>query len=77
MEMQDILPLAAVDAIIWSFTSFAVVVTILRLHTRIFIVKAFGLDDGLIIAGQVNDILFESMKFHGQMMSCSQITILS
>lgn len=40
-------------ATIWSLTSFAIAVTLLRLYTRAFIVKALGLDDALIFFGLV------------------------
>ena len=43
----------AVYAIIWSFTAFAIIITLLRLYTRTFIVKSLGLDDALILFGIV------------------------
>lgn len=51
--MPDILMHGEVNAIIWSFTSIAVIITALRLYARAVIVKAFGLDDALILVGQV------------------------
>lgn len=51
--MPDILTDGEVNAIIWSFTSVAVIITILRLYARAVILKAFGLDDALILLGQV------------------------
>ena len=49
----DVLSAQAVYAIIWSLTSFAIAVTLLRLYTRAFVVKALGLDDALILFGLV------------------------
>ena len=48
-----VLSAAAVYAIIWSVTAFAVAITFLRLYTRSFIVKCLGLDDALISFGLV------------------------
>ena len=54
--MPDILTAGEIHAITWTFTSVAVVITALRLYARIVIVKAFGLDDALILVGQVGII---------------------
>lgn len=40
-------------AIIWVFTSVAVITTALRLYTRAHIVRSLGLDDALMLFGQV------------------------
>lgn len=40
-------------ALAWSVTAVAIVTTALRLGARIFIVKALGLDDALLLVGQV------------------------
>lgn len=50
---RDVISIGAFNAIVWTFLSLAVVSTVLRLYTRIRIVKAFGADDGLIVFGQV------------------------
>ena len=50
---SDVLGERAFNAIIWSFTSFAIVATAIRLYTRSIVVKAVGLDDALILFGQV------------------------
>lgn len=55
MEIPEMTSIEAFDAIIWPFFAVALVTTILRLYTRIFIVKGIGLDDGLILFGQVCD----------------------
>ena len=56
--MPDILSSGEINAIIWTFTSVAVVITALRLYARAIIVKAFGLDDALILVGQVGITIF-------------------
>lgn len=56
LEISDginVLSERAAYATIWSLTSFAIAVTLLRLYTRAFIVKALGLDDALIFFGLV------------------------
>ena len=43
-------------AIIWTFTSFSIVTTALRLYGRSFVVKSLGLDDALISFSLVRSI---------------------
>ena len=58
-----ILSTGAIYAIIWTFTAVAALTTSLRLYTRAFIVKALGLDDALILLGQVRKHMsFQSIK---------------
>lgn len=61
--MSRLLTFGEASAIIWAFTSFSVVITAARLYTRAFIVKAFGLDDGLILFGQVLMVQSSMKKF--------------
>ena len=56
MEIPEMTSIETFDAIIWPFFAVAFVTTVLRLYTRIFIVKGFGLDDALILFGQVRDL---------------------
>lgn len=61
----------AVYAIIWSFTAFAIVITLLRLYTRTFIVKSLGLDDALILFGVVcQAVPFDQALFAAKVLEC-------
>ena len=61
--MSRLLTFGEASAIIWGFTSFSIILTATRLYTRAFIVKAFGLDDGLILFGQVIMVQSRLEKF--------------
>ena len=52
-ELPSVLSTEKFDAIIWSFFVVAFITTVLRLYTKLCIVRGFGLDDALIVAGQV------------------------
>ena len=52
-----ILSAGAFYAIIWVFTSVAIITTALRVYTRAHIVRSFGLDDALMLFGQVSTLL--------------------
>ena len=46
------------SAIIWIFTTVALLTTVVRLYVRILVIKAFRLDDFLALAGQVSGEFF-------------------
>ena len=54
IDGRYILSEQATCAIIWTFTSGAILSTALRLFSRACVVKALGLDDFLILFGQVS-----------------------
>lgn len=54
MSVPSIISLHDFDAVAWSFFSVAAVTTIVRTHTRAFVVRAFGVDDVLIVIGTVS-----------------------
>ena len=56
MELTRVMAIEKFDAIIWTFFVFAFITTVLRLYTRLYIVRGFGLDDALIIVGQVRTL---------------------
>ena len=51
--MAEILSNGAFNALTWTFTAVAIVITVLRLYARIHVLKGFGWDDGLILLGLV------------------------
>ena len=53
MEIPNVLSIEKFDAIIWPFFVVAFATTVVRLYTRLCIVRGFGLDDALIVIGQV------------------------
>ena len=55
MEIPEMVSIETFDAVIWPFFAVAFVTTVMRLYTRVFIVKGIGLDDALVLFGQVCD----------------------
>ena len=55
---RHLLSLGDFAALVWTLSAFALVTTLLRLYIRISVSKAFGLDDGLIIAGLVYPLFY-------------------
>ena len=71
MELPSMTSIGTFAAIIWPFFAVAFITTVLRLYTRIAVVKAFGLDDALILVGQV--ILFLSLTERSYLQRHSQV----
>ena len=53
MPVPEMTSITTYDAIVWTSFVFALITTILRLYTRLIIVRAWGLDDTLIVIAQV------------------------
>lgn len=79
LELPDgqlVLSAGAVYAIIWGFTTIALITTSLRLGARTYIVKALGLDDFLIICALVStdyqQVLHRTLDLTNQRMFVNQ-----
>ena len=59
IPVPDLIPLAAYDAIIWTSIALALIITSLRLYTRSFVIRAWGIDDTLILLGTVSQPYLE------------------
>ena len=53
MSSFGLLPVIDYAALTWTFTAAAIVTTTVRLGIRAFVLKSIGLDDYLILFGQV------------------------
>ena len=77
MEIASMISIETFDAIIWPFFAVAFVTTVLRLYTRLSIVRGFGLDDALIIVGQVGGFLSFFICYHSIIFSLTSETQLA